>query len=125
MGCACLRGDGHHWPDRGAGRVAAGRRQQVQLAGQPGPALPAARFDHLRSRGDADAVRLGQSEDQPDADPNPDPDAVGQPIGDRDRQRFRDAMPIAVCDGITIAFCDGVPIAERQRETLGLALGPL
>jgi hypothetical protein len=34
-------------------------------------------------------------------------------------------MPIAFCDGVSIAFCDGVPFAERQLETLGLALGPL
>jgi hypothetical protein len=131
MGCACLRGGGHHWPDRGAGRVAARqRRQQVQLAGQPGPVLAAARFEHLRRpRGDADTVRLGVAKDECDADPNavPHPNAVGfgQPIGDRDRQRVTDAMPIAVGLGDAITFCDSVPVTERERETVGLALGPL
>ena len=113
MGCACLRGGGHHWPDRGAGRVAARGRQDGSIAHQPDAAGPHARSQLLRGGGDADAVWLGESEGQPDAAPVD----VGQPVGDRDRQRLRDAMPIAVCDGVTIA--------ERQRETLGLALGPL
>ena len=119
MGCACLRSGGHHRPDRGARRVAAGqRRQQVHVAGQPGPVLPAAQ--HLRSRGDADAIRLGESQGQHDSHPNPDAvsDAVGvgEPIGDGDRQRFGDAMPITVCDGVAIT------VAERHRETFDLAL---
>jgi hypothetical protein len=82
----------------------------------------------LRPWRDADAVHLSDREAQPDA--NPDPNAVadsvviGQPIGDRDRQRVTDAMSIAVCDGVTIAFCDGVPIPERQREAFVLALDP-
>ncbi len=130
MGCACLRGGGRHWADRGARRVAAGQRQQqVHLAGQPGLALPAARSQHLRPCRDADAVHLSDREGQSDA--NPDPNAVsdsigvGQPIGDRDRQRVTDAMSIAVGDGLSIAFCDGITVTEWERETLGLALGAL
>jgi len=74
----------------------------------------------MRPRRDADALHISDREGQPNA--NPDPNAVadavviGQPIGDRDRQRVADAMSIAVCDG--------VPIAERQPEAFVLALGP-
>jgi hypothetical protein len=83
----------------------------------------------LRHCRDTDAVHLSDREGQPDA--NPDPNAVadsvviGQPIGDRDRQRVTDAMSIAVCDGVTIAFGDGITVTEWERETLGLALGAL
>jgi hypothetical protein len=34
-------------------------------------------------------------------------------------------MSIAVGLGDAITFCDGVPVTEWERETLGLALGPL
>ncbi|HXM51976.1 MAG TPA: hypothetical protein VN913_01740 [Candidatus Binatus sp.] len=124
MGCACLRGDGHRRFVRRAGGPAAGGRQQGGLARQPDAARPDARSQLLRRRSDADAIRLRESQDQPDADPNPDPDAVsdsvgvGQPIGDRDRQRFCDAMPIAVCDADAVSVAD----AQWQRETLDLAL---
>jgi len=83
----------------------------------------------LRPCRDADAVHLSDREGQSDA--NPDPNAVsdsigvGQPIGDRDRQRVTDAMSIAVGDGLSIAFCDGITVTEWERETLGLALGAL
>jgi len=72
----------------------------------------------MRPRRDADALHISDREGQPNANPNAVADAVviGQPIGDRDRQRVADAMSIAVCDG--------VPIAERQPEAFVLALGP-
>jgi len=74
----------------------------------------------LRPCADADAVRFTDRDGQPDANSNPNavahPVGVGQPFGHRDRQRVRDAMPIAVCD------CDAVTVAQRQRESLGLAL---
>ncbi|TME88584.1 MAG: hypothetical protein E6I43_01875 [Chloroflexi bacterium] len=115
MGCACLRGDGHRWPVRGAGRIVARRRQQGGIAHQPHAVGAHARPQLLRRGGDTDAVRLGDCEAQPD--PDPDTVGIGQPIGDGDRQRLGDSLPIAVGDRITVA--------ERQRETLGLALGPL
>jgi hypothetical protein len=120
MGCACLRGDGHPRPARGAGRVAAGRRQQDGVARQSDAAGPDAGSQLLRRGGDADAVRLGESQGQRDADSDPnavaDPIDVGQPVGDRGRQRFSDTVPIAVRDG------DPFTVAERHRETLDLAL---
>jgi len=120
MGCACLRGDGHHWPDRGAGRVAIGWRQQGGLAHQPDAAGPDARAQLLRPGGDADAVDLSDRKEQPDGDADPDavsdPVALGQPIGYRDRRHFADAVPIAV------RYRDVIGVAERQRETFGLAL---
>ncbi len=91
MGCACLRGDGHPWAVRGAGRVVARGRQQDGLAHQPDLAGAHARSQLLRRGGDADALRLSDGEAQPDADTI----AIGQPIGDRDRQRLGDALPIA------------------------------
>ena len=122
MGCACLRGGGHRWPDRGAGRVATRRRQQGGVAHQPDPAGPDARSQLLRRGGDADAVRLGESQGQsdPNSDPNAvaDPVGVGQPVGNRDRQRLGDTLPVAVRDG------DAITLAERQRETVDLALSP-
>ena len=121
MGCACLRGSGHRWPDRGAGRVATRRRQQGGVAHQPDPAGPDARSQLLRRGGDADSVRLGESQGQPDADSDPnavgDPVSVGQPVRDRDRQRVCDAMSIAVRDG------NAITVAERHREAFDLALG--
>jgi len=120
MGCACLRGDGHHWPDRGARRVAAGGWQQGGVAYQPDAAGPDARSQFLRPGGDADAVRLSDGEEQPDAVPDPnaisDRVTLGQSIGYGDRRRLPDAMPIAVCHR------DVIGVAERQRETFGLAL---
>ena len=120
MGCACLRGDGHHWPDRGARRVAAGGGQQGGLARQPDAAGPDARAQLLRPCLDADAVGFGDREEQPDADPHSYPNGVpyghtlGKPIGDRHCECLGNPLPIAVSDGITLA--------ERQRETLDLAL---
>jgi hypothetical protein len=74
----------------------------------------------LRPRGDADAVWLGDSQGQPDANPNtnavPDAVGVGQPVRDRDRRRLGDTLPLTVCHG------DGITVAERHRETFGLAL---
>ena len=63
----------------------------------------------MRPCRDAVAVQLRQPEEQPDANPNPNTVSVviGQPIRDRNRQRLRDAMPIAVCDG------DAITVAER------------
>jgi hypothetical protein len=121
MGCACLCGHGHHWPAGGAGCVAAGRRQQAGLAHQPDAAGPDARSQLLRPGGDADTVRISDGEDQRDG--IPDPDAVshhiagGQSIGDRDRRRFPDAMPV-------VGHGDAITVAQRQRETFRLALAP-
>jgi len=117
MGCACLRGDGHRRPVRGAGRTAARRRQAGGIAPVPDVAGAHARPELLRRGGDTDAVRFRDREAQPDADTDSETVGIGQPIGDRDRQRLGDPVPIADRDGITVA--------QRQRETLGLALGPL
>ena len=119
MGCACLRGDGHRWPVRGAGRAAARGRQQGRVAHQPDAAGAHARAQLLHRGRHTHALRLGNREAQPDADPDSDIVGIGQPIGDRDRQRVGDAVPIAIGDGDTIT------VTEWERETLGLALGPL
>jgi len=120
MGCACLRGDGHHWPARGARRVAAGRRQDGGLAHQPDAAGPDAGSELLRPGGHADAVSISDDDEQPDAvhEPNaiPHPNGSGEPVGDRDRRRFPDALPIAGRDN------DALTIAERQRETFSFAI---
>jgi hypothetical protein len=122
MGCACLRGDGHHWPDRGACCVAPGGRQQGGLAHQPDAAGANAGSQLLRRGGDSDAVGFSDREEQPDAHPDPNafsyPVALGQPVGYGDRRRFADAMPIAGSDR------DAVTVAERQRESVSLALAP-
>jgi hypothetical protein len=120
MGCACLRGDGLDWPGRGARRVAAGGRQQGGLADQPDAAGPDARAQFLRPGSDTDAVGLSDREEQRESVPDPnvisDPVTLGQSIGYRDRRRLADAMPIAVC------YRDVIGVAERDRETFGLAL---
>jgi hypothetical protein len=122
MGCACLRGDGHHWPDRGARRVAAGGREQGGLADQPDATGPDARAQFLRPDSDTDAVGLSDREEQPDGVPDPnaisDPVTLGQSIGYRDRRRFADAMPIAVC------YRDVIGVAEQHGETFGVPLAP-
>src|SRR5260370_18463831 len=120
MGGVRLRGDGSHWPDRGARRVTAGGREQGGLADQPDAAGPDARAQFLRPSSDTDAVGLSDREEQPDAVPHPnaisDPVTFGQSIGYRDRGRFVDALATAVC-------CRGViGVGERQRDTFGLAL---
>jgi hypothetical protein len=114
VGCACLRGGGRHWADRGAGRTAAGGWQQGGFAHQLDPVGPHAGAQLLRSRGHADAIWLGDSEAQPDADPDSDAVGIGQPLGDRDRQRLGDPVPVA--------FGDDVTLTERQPESVGLAL---
>ena len=102
MGCACLRGNGHPWPVRGAGGAAARRRQTAGLTYEPDAAGSHACAQLLRRRGDADAVRLGEPENQPDADSNSDTVGIGQPIRDGDRQRLGDSLPVAHRDDITI-----------------------
>jgi hypothetical protein len=126
MGCACLRGDGHHWPDRGAGCVAAGRWQQGGVAHQPDAAGADACPQLLRHPNDPVAISLRKRDSEPDADSHSHsyPNAIsyrhtlGKPIGYRDRRRFPDAMSIAG------RHRDAITVAERQRETVGLALGP-
>jgi len=115
MGCACLRGDGHRWPVRGAGRIVARRRQQGGIAHQPHAASAHARPQLLRRGGDTDAVRLGDREAQPD--PDTDTVGIGQPIGDGDRQRLGDSLPIADRHAVSVG--------QRQPESVCLALGPL
>jgi hypothetical protein len=119
MGCACLRGGGHHWLDRGARRVAAERRQGG-LARKPDAAGPDARSHLLRAGGDPDAVGVRVAEGQSDAVSHPDalaiPIPIGKPIGDRDRQRLSDSLSIAGRHG------DALTVAQRQRETFGLTL---
>jgi len=118
MGCACLRGDGHHWPDRGARCVAAGGRQQGGVADQPDAAGPDARAQFLCPCGDANAVGPSDGEKQPNgvADSNTVcySNAVSDRValGYRDRRHLADAMPIAVGHG------DAISVAERQREAL-------
>ena len=92
MGCACLRGDGHRWPVRGAGRVAARGRQQDGVAHQPDAAGAHPGAQLLRRGRHANAVRLGDRKAKPDAHTI----GIGQRIGDRDRQRLGDALPIVV-----------------------------
>ena len=127
MGCACLRGDGHHWPAGGAGCAAAGRRQQAGLAHQPDAAGPDARSQLLRPGGDADAVRISDGEEQPDADPDPNAIpytiGIGKPVGDGDRRRLDDSLPVAHGDDLTVAERqpEGVGLALRTRVTPGLA----
>ena len=118
MGCACLRGDSHHWPDRGAGRAAAGGRQQGGLAHQPDAVGPDPRAQLLR-RGNPDSIRIRVAEGQLDAVPDPKAVDVGKPVGDRDCQRLGDSVPLAD------RHSDAVSAAERQPESVGLALGPL
>jgi hypothetical protein len=68
----------------------------------------------LRPGSDADAVRLGDGEEQPDAVSHPNAD--GKPVSDRDHQRLGNALSIAQRYG------DAITIAERQRESVELAL---
>ena len=117
MGCARLRGDGHPWALRRAGRVVAGGRQGGRVAHQPYAAGPHPRAQLLCRGGDPDAIRIGVAEGEPDADSDPNAYSVGEPLRNRDRQRLGDAMPIADRDG------HAINVAERQPETLGLALG--
>ena len=91
MGCACLRGDGHPRPVRGAGRAVARGQQQDGIAHQPDATGANARAQLLRPGGQRVALRLGDREAQPDADAI----GIGQPIGDGDRQRPGDSLPIA------------------------------
>jgi hypothetical protein len=100
MGCACLRGNGHRWPVRGAGGAAARRRQTAGLPYEPDAAGSHTCAQLLRRRGDAIALRLGEPEDQPDADSNT--VDIGQPIGDGDRQRLGDSLPVARRDDIAV-----------------------
>ena len=120
MGCACLRGDGPHWPDRGPRRVAAGGREQGGLADQPDATGPDARAQFLRPGSHTDAVGLSDREEQPDdvRDPDAVSDSValGQSIGYGDRRCLPNAVPIAV------RYRDVISVAERYRETFGVAL---
>ena len=117
MGCACLRGDGHRRAVRGAGRAAIGRQQQSSVTHQPDAAGSHAGAQFLRGGGDANTVRIRKRVAKPDPVSDANAVGVGKPVGDRDRQRLGDPLPLTVSDGITVA--------ERQRETLDLALGPL
>jgi hypothetical protein len=112
MGRACLRSDGHHWPAGRAGRADPRGWQTAVLTDQ----LDAPRSDtgaqHLHSRRDAHAIWLGDCQAEPNRVPNA--IGVGEPIGNRDRQRPDDALPIPDGDDLTIA--------ERQPESVGLAL---
>jgi len=115
MGCARLRGHGHHWPAGRAGRIDIGGRQASVVAHQPGPVLPTARSQYLRPGRDSDALHLSDRQAQPDANPDTVPIGVGQPDGDGDR--LGHSVPIAVRHGHAIS------VAERYREGVGLALG--
>jgi hypothetical protein len=131
MGGACLRDHGHPWPDRGARRVAAERRQQGGVAHQPDASRAHARSDVLRAGGHADAVWIRVAYGESDAVPDPHSHAdaltlaldlgVGKPVGDRDHQRLADAVPIAS------RYADAITVDQRQpnRQTLGLALARL
>jgi len=114
MGCACLRRDGHPWAIRGSGRVAARGRQQGGIAHQPDASGANARAQLLRRGGDTDAVRFRDREAQRDADTDSETVGIGQPIGNRDRQRLGDPLPVADRDAVSVG--------ERQPESLGLAL---
>jgi len=123
MGGTCLRGHGHPWPPGGPSRAAAGGWQQGGLARQPDAAGHARAGPHLLRAGrDPDAVRLTDSEDQPDTVPHANGVAVGvrvrvgEPVGDRDPERLADSLPIADRHG------DAIGVAEWQPESLELAL---
>ena len=66
----------------------------------------------MRPGRDADAVQLGDRQEQPDAIPHATAVRlwIGQPVGER--------------DAMSIAFSDGHPlsVSERQPESLELAL---
>ena len=98
MGRACLRSDGHRRPVRGAGRTTARRRQAGGNPALPDLAGAHARPELLRRGGDTDCETVG----------------IGQPIGNRDRQRLGDPLPVADRDAVSVG--------ERQPESLGLAL---
>jgi hypothetical protein len=70
----------------------------------------------LRPGSNADALRLGDRQEQPDAVPHPKAFAlwIGQPIRYRDHQR--DAVSIA------IGHCESLSDTEREPEGLELAL---
>lgn len=116
MGCACLRGDGHHWADRGAGRVAAERRQQGGVAHQSDAAGANARAQLLRQSGNADAIGLRHRVPHPNT--VSDSVSVGKPVSHCDHERLGDALSIAVGHGVDLT------VGKRQRETVGLALAP-
>lgn len=113
MGGACLRDHRHPWPNRGAGRVVAERRQQSGLAHQPDTPRPHARSHLLRAGGDTDALRLSHCENQSGVVTDLGAHAfvidVGEPVGHRDHQRLSDAVPIAG------RHSDAITIDQRQR----------
>src|SRR6184192_2423870 len=77
MGCACLRGDGHPWAVRGAGRVVARGRQQDGLADQPDLAGAHARSQLLRRGG----TPTPSGSATPKPSPTPTPSASASPSG--------------------------------------------
>lgn len=101
MGCACLRGGRHHRVARGAGRAAAGGRQQGGVAHQPDAARLRTRTQLLRRPRNAHTLELGEPGQQRDALPDRDP--IGQSVRDRDRRGFRDPLPLAIGHDVSVA----------------------
>jgi len=112
MGGACLRGHGHHWPAGRSGGAAARGWRQGQLADEPDPPRPHARPKLLRAGGDPDAINHGYAQGEPDAHAL----RLGVALGDRGDQRAGESVPFADRDA------DAVSVAERQPESLELAL---
>ena len=109
MGGAFLRGHRHPWLAGRPGGASARGRWQGQLADQPDPARPHARSELLCAGGDADALRYGYAQEQPDAisDANAVAFRLGVHVGNRCGLRLGDSMPIADRHG------DAVTIAKR------------
>ena len=115
MGGACLRGHGHHWPAGGSRRAPARGWRQGQLADEPDAARAHPRPQFLRTYGDADALLQRVAQGQPDGH------AIAQAVYFCIRvalgERLGDSLPVAHRDG------DPVTVAERQCESVDLALG--
>jgi hypothetical protein len=116
MGGACLRDHGHPWAAGGSCRAASRGRRQGQLADQPDAARPHARAQLLRAGGDPDPVHDRQPQAERDAKPHAVTVHVGISLGDPGAQRLGHAVPIAN------RHADGVSVAERESESLELAL---
>ena len=116
MGGACLRDHGHRWPAGGSRRPASRGERQGDVAGEHDPPRSDARPQLLRAGGYPDAVHHGDAQEQPDAVAECIAVDLSVAFSNRGNQRFGQSVPLADRHG------DAVTVAERQRETVGLAL---
>ena len=121
MGGACLRGHGHRWPGGGTSGPATRGWGQNQLADQPDVARAHAGAERLPAGGDADAIyqRIAQDQHHAHADAKALDVGIGVALGDRCDQRLGHTVPVAD------RHDDAVTVAERQRESVELALAEL